>query len=157
MTRRLASVRVFLTNPVTKRCQRCRAMNFPFGRNQTKPNNNNNNNNNKTCREKEDGKLITAATNNYVQFSSNISLNSRYKPSSTSFKRYLLTDVTGKYFKDLKLINFPLNVQEILLSHASLVIRSTPRGGGGHHTPHQPCVYPGMNTRIRMVEPVPSE
>ena len=131
MTRRLASVRVFLTNPVTKRCQRCRAMNFPFGRNQTKPNNNNNNNNNKTCREKEDGKLITAATNNYVQFSSNISLNSRYKPSSTSFKRYLLTDVTGKYFKDLKLINFPLNVQEILLSHASLVIRSTPRGGGG--------------------------
>ena len=36
MTRRLASVRVFLTNPVTKRCQRCRAMNFPFGRNQTK-------------------------------------------------------------------------------------------------------------------------
>ena len=103
MTRRLASVRVFLTNPVTKRCQRCRAMNFPFGRNQTKPNNNNNNNNNnnKTCREKEDGKLITAATNNYVQFSSNISLNSRYKPSSTSFKQHLLTDVTGKYFKDL--------------------------------------------------------
>ena len=137
MTRRLASVRVFLTNPVTKRCQRCRAMNFAFGRNQTKPNNNNNNNNNnKTCREKEDGKLITAETNNYVQFSSNISLNSRYKPSSTSFKRYLLTDVTGKYFKDLKLINFPLNVQEILLSHASLVIRSTPPGGGGgiiHH------------------------
>ena len=133
MTRRLASVRVFLTNLVTKRCQRCRAMNFPFGRNQTKPNNNNNNNNNKTCREKEDGKLITAATNNYVQFSSNISLNSRYKPSSTSFKRYLLTDVTGKYFKDLKLINFPLNVQEILLSHASLVIRSTPWGGGIIH------------------------
>ena len=57
-TRRLVSVRVFLTNPVTKRCRRCHAMNFPFGRNQTKPNkNNNNNNNNKTCREKKDGSL----------------------------------------------------------------------------------------------------
>ena len=50
---------------------------------------------------KEGRKFITAATNNYVQFSSNISLNSWYKHSSTNFKQHLLTDVTGKYFQDL--------------------------------------------------------
>ena len=56
-------VRVFMTNPVTTRCRRCRAMNFPVRTKQNK------------LRAKG-GWQVNNSKYNYGKFSSNISLNS---------------------------------------------------------------------------------
>ena len=79
------AVRVFLSNPVTKRCQRCRAMNIPFTRNKQK-----------TRRKKEGGKLTTTNNNNYNLFSSNIFIEfitNAAPPASNSVYPQNLTEI----------------------------------------------------------------
>ena len=113
-------LRVILTNPVTKKCWKCRATNIPFGRNKQT-------NKRKTCGEEVAEKLTTRTLIIIINFPQ-IYLWIHYKNSSTSFKQRLLQEFHLN--STLNIITFPpLSANVIGLGSVVQWSRSRPSSG----------------------------